>query len=70
MTYMTVSEAGAYFIGAEDGMYRAPGAGNYYSDYQDWVVKVKAVPESSTVGAVLGFGVLGLISLRRKGIKG
>ncbi|MCP2728412.1 PEP-CTERM sorting domain-containing protein [Limnofasciculus baicalensis] len=69
MTTMTVSEAGAYFIGAEDGMYNSPNGGKY-SDFQDWVVKVKAVPESSTVGAVLGLGVVGLMSLRRKGIKG
>ncbi len=69
MTTTTVSEAGAYFLGIEDGQYKAPGIGNYYSDYQDWVVKVKAVPEPGAVGGLLGLGVLGLIGLSRKSAK-
>ncbi len=70
MTFMTVAEDGAYFIGAEDGMYKnwKLGGNNYYSDFQDWVVKAKAVPEPGTVGALIGVGVLGLISRRRKGV--
>ncbi|HBE18311.1 MAG TPA: hypothetical protein DEA78_22805 [Cyanobacteria bacterium UBA11159] len=70
MTTTTVAEAGAYFIGAEDGKYKAPGQGNYYSDYQDWVVKATAVPEPTTMAAsFLGAGVIGMLKRRRKDAK-
>lgn len=68
MTTTTVSEAGAYFLGIEDGQYNSPKGGKY-SDFQDWVVKVKAVPEPGAVGGLLGLGVLGLIGLSRKSAK-
>ncbi len=68
MTTTTVSELGAYFLGIEDGQYNSPKGGKY-SDFQDWVVKVKAVPEPGAVGGLLGLGVLGLIGLSRKSAK-
>jgi hypothetical protein len=68
---VTVSQAGALFIGFEDGEYRKSKAsgGNpatFYYDYQDWVVKAEAVPEPATL---LGLGIIGgglVLSRRRK----
>ncbi|MEQ8382903.1 MAG: PEP-CTERM sorting domain-containing protein [Coleofasciculus sp. A1-SPW-01] len=68
--FLTVVEEGAYFLGMEDGMFKKDSE-NYYYDYQDWVVKVthESVPEPGTVGALLGLGVVGFISRRRKAVK-
>lgn len=68
--FVTVMEQNAYFLGMEDGMYKQGNSGNYYYDYQDWVVKVTTpVPEPGTVGALLGVSALGVISRRRKAVK-
>lgn len=66
---ITVSDPGYYFIGMEDT--RFPIAGEYYYDFQDWVVKAKttSVPEPGTVGALLGLGAVGFFSRRRKSVK-
>ncbi|MEQ9372898.1 MAG: PEP-CTERM sorting domain-containing protein [Coleofasciculus chthonoplastes F3-SA18-01] len=66
-----VSDPGYYFIGMEDTRFPLPN-GDFYYDFQDWVVKAKApesVPEPATVGALLGLGALGFISRRRKAVK-
>ncbi|MEQ9238246.1 PEP-CTERM sorting domain-containing protein [Coleofasciculus sp. E2-BRE-01] len=67
---ITVSEEGYYFLGMEDTRFPL-GNGDYFYDFQDWVVKAKleSVPEPGTVGALLGVGMLGFISRRRKAVK-
>lgn len=69
--FVTVVENNAYFLGMEDGMFPQGNSGNYYHDYQDWVVKVtpESVPEPGTVGALLGVSALGVIRRRRKAVK-
>lgn len=74
--FVTVSDPGYYFMGMEDTRFPITSgefAGQFYYDFQDWVVKAKAqhesVPEPGTVGALLGLGALGFISRRRKAVK-
>lgn len=59
---VTVAKAGALFIGMEDGLYRK--GGEFYYDYQDWVVTA-AVPEPATL---IGLGVVasGMLLARRR----
>lgn len=68
--FVTVGEAGALFIGMEDGEYMRERASRtspatYYYDYQDWVVKAEAVPEPATL-AGLGVVAGGLMMARRR----
>jgi hypothetical protein len=67
-----VSDPGYYFIGMEDTRFPLP-SGDFYYDFQDWVVKAKAqhesIPEPGTVGALLGLGAVGFISRRRQAVK-
>ncbi|MEQ8754320.1 MAG: PEP-CTERM sorting domain-containing protein [Coleofasciculus sp. G1-WW12-02] len=68
---ITVSDPGYYFIGLEDTRFPLA-SGEFYYDFQDWVVKAQApasVPEPGTVGALLGLGALGFISRRRQSVK-
>ena len=68
--FVTVREAGAVFIGMEDGEFARlkpsrTSPGTYYYDYQDWVVKAEAVPEPASL---VGLGVVagGLVVARRR----
>lgn len=68
---ITVSDPGYYFIGLEDTRFPLDN-GEFYYDFQDWVVKAQApasVPEPGTVGALLGLSALGFISRRRQSVK-
>lgn len=68
--FITVEDPGYYFIGMEDTRFPLAN-GNYYYDFQDWVVKAKtaSVPEPGTIGALLGLGAVGFFSRRRKSEK-
>ncbi|OLP17165.1 hypothetical protein BST81_17600 [Leptolyngbya sp. 'hensonii'] len=61
--FNTVSDPNAWFIGFEDGGFKAKGDGNFYYDYQDWIIKA-TVPEPTML---VGLGAMaGLLAASRR----